>query len=230
MKNWTTGAACGLALSMGAPAMAADTKPTYPSMAPIAQYMVAGDEAALARSAAPPSISDDAGVMVLGKNGYDTVAKSKNGFLCIVERSWASNLDDPAFWNPKLRGPICFNAAAARSVVPGYLERTRWVLAGVSREEMTARIKSEIAAKTYMMPEAGAMCYMLSKEQYLSDTGGHWHPHLMFFVAHADLASWGAELKGSPVMGAAGNPDPVTTFFVPVAKWSDGTTAEMAMH
>jgi hypothetical protein len=199
-------------------------------MAPIAQYMVAGDEAALARSAAPPSISDDAGVMVLGKNGYDTVAKSKNGFLCIVERSWASNLDDPAFWNPKLRGPICFNAAAARGVVPGYLERTRWVLAGVSRDDMAARIKSEIAAKTYVMPEAGAMCYMLSKEQYLSDTGGHWHPHLMFFVAHADLASWGAELKGSPVMGAAGNPDPVTTFFVPVAKWSDGTPAEMAMH
>jgi hypothetical protein len=226
---WVIGPACGLAFLTGVSAAAQDSKSPYPSMAPIAQYKVAGDEAALARSAAPPSISDDAGVMVLGRSGYETVAKSKNGFVCIVERSWGAGFDDPGFWNPKIRGPICFNAAAVRSVVPAYLERTQWILAGTSKADMAARIKSELAANTFVMPEAGAMCYMLSKQQYLSYDGGHWHPHLMFFVAHADLASWGGGLKGSPVLGAVGNPDPVTTFFVPVAKWSDGTPA-MAMH
>jgi hypothetical protein len=230
--TWAIGLAGGLAFLIGAigSSTAEEAKSPYPSMAPIAQYKVAGDEAALARSAAPPSISDDAGVMVLGSRGYETVAKSKNGFVCIVERSWGAGFDDPGFWNPKIRGPICFNAAAARSVVPAYLERTQWILAGVSKADMAARIKSELAANTFVMPEPGAMCYMLSKQQYLSDDGGHWHPHLMFFVAHADLASWGGGLKGSPVLGAVGNPDPVTTFFVPVAKWSDGTPAAMAMH
>jgi hypothetical protein len=73
-----------------------------------------GAEIALARSAAPESISRDAEVLVLGRHGFDAAVKGKNGFGCIVERSWAS-APDPDFWNPKVRTPICFNAAAARS-------------------------------------------------------------------------------------------------------------------
>ena len=61
----------------------------YPSMAPLEQYLMAdrNAEIALARSAAPPSISRDAEVMVLGSHGYETAVKGKNGFVCIVERS-----------------------------------------------------------------------------------------------------------------------------------------------
>src|SRR6478672_1086103 len=104
----------------------------YPTMAPIEQYRMASqaDEVALARSAAPAAISDDAEVLVLASRGYETAAKGKNGFVCIVERAWANEYDDADFWNPKIRGPICFNAAAARSVLPGYLRRTEWALAG----------------------------------------------------------------------------------------------------
>ena len=91
----------------------------YLSMAPIDQYMMPQDaEIALARSAAPESLSLDAEVMVLGQDGYKTVVKGKNGFVCIVERGWTAGSDSPDFWNPKLRGPICFNAAAARSYLP----------------------------------------------------------------------------------------------------------------
>jgi len=38
--------------------------------------------------------------------------------------------------------------------------------------------------------EPGAMCYMLSKQGFLNDQAGHWHPHLMFFSSQADAAAW----------------------------------------
>jgi hypothetical protein len=201
-------------------------------MAPLRQYQVTSpaDEVALARSAAPPSIAGDADVLTLGSHGYETAAKGKNGFVCLVERSWAAGFNDPEFWNPKLRAPICFNPAAVRTVLPSYLERTHWVLAGVSKSDMVARTKAALAANTFVMPEPGVMAFMLSKQGYLSDADGHWHPHLMFFLAHIDGAAWGANLDGSPIYAAQGDPEPVTTFIVPVTKWSDGTPSVMETH
>ena len=226
------GPACSLALLFGATGSAGadDAKAPYPAMAPLAQYQVASeaDEIAFARSAAPVSVSGDADVLVLGKTGYDKAVTGKNGFVCLVERSWASGLDDPGFWNPKLRAPQCLNAAAARTVLPAYLERTKWVLAGVSLPDITTRTPSDVVASAE--PALGAMCYMMSKQQYLSDSGHNWHPHLMFYIAHADAASWGADLPDSPVDSGQGKFDPFRTFFVPIAKWSDGTSAVMEMH
>jgi len=233
-RGWAVGPPCGLILliCVTGSAGADNVKSVYPAMAPIGQYQVATpvDEVALARSSAPTSISGDAEVLTLGRHGYETAAKGKNGFVCLVERSWAAGFGDPVFWNPKIRGPICFNPAAVRSVLPGYLERTQWVLAGVSKSDMIARTKAALAANTFVMPEPGAMSYMLSKQGYLSDTDGHWHPHLMFFVAHTDGAAWGANLEGSPIFADQGDPEPVTTFIVPVTKWSDGTPSVVEKH
>jgi hypothetical protein len=204
---------------------------TYPSRAPIAEYMMASPaaEIALARSAAPPSISANAEVLVLGPNGYTTAVKGTNGFVCLVERAWDAELGNPIFWNPHVRGPDCLNPAATRSVLPHFLERTRWALAGLSIAQMRGRTKAELAAKTYLMPEPGAMAFMLSKEQFLSDDGTHhWMPHLMFFVAGSSDADAGANLPGSPVLHPYPSaPDPFSTFLVPVGTWSDGTPAEM---
>jgi hypothetical protein len=213
--------ACALA---GAEVARAETA-AYPTIAPIAQYRLnsQADEIALARSAAPPSISNRAEVLTLGGAGYETAVKGSNGFVCIVERAWASGFDAAEFWNPKIRGPICFNPASVRSVLPTYLERTKWVLAGASKAELVERTKADIAAGRIKPPEAGAMCYMLSKDGYLSDSGGHWHPHLMFFVPRG--ADWGAGLPGSPVMDGGPDIDPAAVYLVPVAKWSDGTPA-----
>jgi hypothetical protein len=210
-------------------ASAEDAKATYPAMAPLAQYQMAtvADETALARSAAPTSISSDAEVLTLGNNGYETAARGKNGFVCLVQRSWAAGFDDAEFWNPKLRAPICFNPAAVRTVLPGYLERTQWVLAGISKSGMIDRTRAALNANTFVAPEPGAMSFMMSKQGYLSDADGHWHPHLMFFVAHIDTAAWGANLRGSPIIAAQGDPEPITTFFIPVTKWSDGTPDAM---
>ena len=182
-------------------AQAQDAKTPYPSMAPLDQYLMERNaEIALARSAAPESISRDAEVMVLGRHGYETAVKGKNGFVCIVERSWTAGIDDPDFWNPKLRAPICFNPPAARSYLPLTIKKTELVLAGRSKAQMFEGIKAAFDKKELPPPEPGAMCYMMSKQGYLSDRDGHWHPHLMFFVPLTDPAAWGADLPGSPIL------------------------------
>lgn len=212
-------------------ARAQDPRAPYPSMARLAQYLMEREaEIRLARSAAPNSISHDAEVMVLGRHGYESVVKGKNGFVCMVQRSWAAGLDDPEFWNPKVRAPICFNQPAVRSYLPQIIKKTDWALAGRSKAQMHEDIKSALVRKELPTPEIGAMCYMMSKQGYLSDRDGHWHPHLMFFLPLTDPTTWGAGLPGSPVLGAQDTPGGLTVFLVPVGHWSDGSVDPNREH
>lgn len=217
------------------PGRAADDKPLYPSMAPLDQYLMTDrdDEISLARSAAPPSISNDATVMVLGSHGYETAVEGKNGFVCIVERAWMNAFDSPEFWNAKNRGPSCFNPQAARSVLPITLKRTDLALAGLSKTQIMEGIKKALQNKELPAVEPGAMTYMMSKRGRLNDRAGHWVPHLMFYVPVTDAMTWGADMAGSPVLTNPhfnGAPEPVTEFMVPVSAWSDGTPANTDAH
>ena len=199
---------------------------TYPSMAPLDQYLMEdrNSEIVLARSAAPEPISRDAEVLVLGRRGWETASQGKNGFVCMVQRSWmVAPTDDPEFWNPKMRAPMCLNAAAVRSLLPRTIKRTDLILAGRTKAQMIEAIATAIDKKELPEMEPGAMCYMQSKQGYVGDADGHWHPHLMFFLSRTDPAAWGADLPGSPILAL---PDPwqhLTTFLVPVPQWSDGT-------
>jgi len=197
----------------------------YPNMAPLDQYLMEdrNAEIALARGAAPKSISDNAEVLVLNRQGYDTAVQGTNGFVCIVERSWTAGIDDPDFWNPKLRAPICFNAPAARSYLPITIAKTKLVLGGKSKAQMFDGIEAALDKKELPALESGAMCYMMSKEGYLSDNDGHWHPHLMFFVPLTDGKTWGADLSGSPILAFQDIRDRLTVFMITVARLSDGT-------
>jgi hypothetical protein len=202
----------------------------YPSMASIEQYLMPdrNTEIALARSAAPESISGNAKVLVLGWRGYETAIAGKNGFVCMVERSWASPFNSTEFWNPKVRVPMCFNPAAARSILPLSINRTELVLAGMSKAQMIDSIKAGFDSKTLPLPEPGAMCYMMSRAGYLNDALGHFVPHLMFYFPLTDKSSWGADLPDSPVTlnpQFRDGPEPITEFVIPVGKWSDGAAA-----
>jgi hypothetical protein len=203
----------------------------YPKMAPLQQYLMDRTaEIRLARTAAPPSISRAAEVMILGRHGYEVAVRGTNGFVCLVERSWTAGTDDPEFWNPKVRAPICFNPPAVASYLPLTIRKTDLVIAGRSNVQMAAAISAAIDRRELPSPAPGAMCYMMSKEGYLNDQGGHWHPHLMFFVSPMDPAAWGAGLPGSPILGVRVNSDHLTIFMVPVGKWSDGTADVSAGH
>ncbi|HEY5105197.1 MAG TPA: hypothetical protein VII73_00330 [Caulobacteraceae bacterium] len=221
-----------LALLFGAtgPAHAQDAKSPSPTMGPLEPYLMPSQaaEVALARSAAPPSVAGEAEVLALGRHGYETAVKGTNGFVCYVQRSWAADFETPDFWNPRVRGPICLNAVSVRSILPPYLELTRWVLAGASKADLIERTKAALAAHQIPAPEIGAMSFMMSKDGYLGDAaGGPWRPHVMFFMPRTDASEWGANLHGAPVMSASYSVVPITLFFVPVQKWSDGTPVPM---
>lgn len=228
MKPKTIGMIAGLALlvMLGAAGTvrAQNSKTPYPKMAPLNQYMMdRGAEIAMARSAAPASISRDAEVMVLGRHGYETAVKGTNGFVCLVERGWVAPLADPNFWNPKLRGPLCLNPQAARSYLPITIKKTELILAGESKTEMADGIKAAFQKKELPKIERGAMCYMLSKEQYLGDQARSWHPHVMFFIPDTDSVARGENLPGSPVLTNAQPMDRLTVLMILAPKWSDGT-------
>jgi hypothetical protein len=216
---------------------AQDATTRYPMMAPRDQYLIAdrNAEIALARTAAPSSISRDAKVMVLGNHGYETAVEGKNGFVCMVERAWMNSFDSAEFWNPRNRSPICLNPPAARTVLPITLLRTKLVLAGKPKEEVKESIKAAIEKKELPDLEAGAMSYMMSKDAYLTDLGHHNMAHLMFYTPLG--TAWGANLvdssnhvsetfPGSPLLLAPtykGDPEPMYMFLMPTGVWSDGT-------
>lgn len=217
----------------GGPAQAQALKSPYPQAAPIGQYLIASrdDEIALARTAAPASISADAEVLVLGTHGYETAVKGRNGFVCFVERSWGAGFEDPEFWNPRIRSPNCFNPPAVRSELPQYLKRSEWVMAGATRDQIIDRTRAAVASHRFKGLEPGALSFMLSKAGYVNDAvAGPWLPHVMFFIPHGQADIWGANRQGSPILGQDGSPAESTVLFVPVRSWSDGSPAPPALH
>ncbi len=208
-------------------AAAPDAKPQYTSMAPLHLYLDDRDtEIAMARSAAPEEIARDATVMVLTEHGYVTAVQGKNGFVCVVERAWMSPDDSPNFWNPKMRGPVCFNPPAARSILPTTLERTKLAIAGKSKSEIVAANKQAYDKKELPPLEPGSMSYMMSKRGCLTANCGNL-AHVMIYTPHMDPKEWGADLPNSPVIL---NPqfkdvEPIDVWVIPVGKWSDGTPA-----
>lgn len=192
--------------------------------APIDAYLMERNaEIALARTAAPDSLSRDADVLVLTAHGYETAVKGKNGFVCLVERSWMQPFDAPEFMKTDGLMPMCLNPPGARTHLPFTFKTTELVIAGVPKQEMFNRLKSAFDRKELPAPEPGSMCYMMSKQQNFGPQFGHADPHLMFWYPQALHMTWGAEFGGSPIDVHDDSPDPVTTFIISVGTWSDGT-------
>ncbi len=194
------------------------TSSPYPNMAPIAQYRMDRDaEIALARTAAPASISHDAEILILGEKNFEIAVKGTNGFVCAVGRAFAGPLSNPEFWNPKNRSPICYNPPAARSLLPYAMKQAGMALSGASQAQISDAIRAAVAKKELGVPEAGSMAYMMSKEAYLTDQGGHNLAHVMFELPR------GGVFQNDPEFYVSWEPAPVVEFNVPVGKWSDGT-------
>src|SRR5215467_12343752 len=221
-----------IACGMSSAALQSDK---YARMAAIDQYLMEKNaEIQLARSAAPDSVSREATILVLGRQGYETAVEGKNGFVCMVERSWMEAFDSPEFWNPKVRGADCLNPQSARSILPIVYLRSRMVMAGRSKAETLSAMKAAFENKQLPNLESGAMAYMMSKSAYLTDKGDHNGPHLMFFTPVIDGKDWGAGSEGSPVVFTPlffspkeqsqmkGLP-PILVFAVVLTNWSDGT-------
>lgn len=214
-----------IALGTSRRMQAQDNATSYPSMAPVSQYLMDRTaEIALARSAAPESISREAKIMVLGRHGYETAVEGKNGFVCVVERSWMFSFDNPQFWNPSVRLPLCMNPPGARTNLPLTFKTTELALAGTSETQISARLKAAYDNKELPLPGPGSMCYMMSKQQNFGDKiGNGGDSHLMFWFPQGKHMNWGAEASDSPVNVHQYSPQPITEFTISISKWSDGT-------
>jgi hypothetical protein len=153
--------------------------------------------------------------------------RGTNGFICLVQRSFHAAFGDPVFWTPAIRGPLCMNPPAVRTVFPEMRQRTEWIMAGVSIDEIMRRTKKAYASHRFPMPAAGSMGYMLSPEQLVGDGTTHWHPHLMFwFDKSLPPAAWGLSDSNSTIIEAPGdNISPIRLLLIPVRQWSDGKVA-----
>ena len=210
---------------------AGDANSPYPAMAPIAQYRMASadEEIALARSAAPPSISGDAEILVLGARGYETPVKGKNGFVCLVQRSWTAGFNDPEFWNPEY--PISHLPQCRRGAQRAAAYSRAHTMGARRRFENRDARADQGADHCYDLRDAGNRRDVVhdvqgtisvrpgrplaSSSHVLRSEGGR-----------SDLGCEPAELS---VLAGDSDPEPVTTFFVPVMKWSDGTPQTMDM-
>ncbi|MEO7455931.1 MAG: hypothetical protein ABIY52_06695 [Gemmatimonadaceae bacterium] len=188
-------------------------------------------EITLARTAAPKQASDSATVMVFTRTKFVEAVHGTNGFTCVVLRSFSGPIDDPGYWNPRIRAPHCFNLPASRTVLPQILAEAELVVSGVTPQEAVARSQRDYAAHKIPSPAAGAMTYMLSKQQYLQDVNPAAAPHLMFYFDKAmPPTMWGADAKMSVVIADADPHARILTLFIPVRKWSDGTPAMSPAH
>src|SRR5262249_5032343 len=122
--------------------------PNYP---PIEEYLMPqGSEIALAKSAAPANISEQATIKVLTKSGFEVAQKGDNGSVCMVMRGFSAPTYTPAqfrnlIYDPSARSPICFTPAAVRTVMPYYELRTKLALQGKSPDEIAAGVEAAYA-------------------------------------------------------------------------------------
>lgn len=154
-------------------------------------------EVALARSAAPSRVSQQASVMVLGRGGYRVVDRGTNGFVCLVQRSW-NFPPNPQSWNPRVRTPVCHNPEGASSVLQIYLRKTELVMNGASIEAAQAAVDAEVEAGRLRYPKSWAMSYMMSSGTVLYE-GFPRMSHLMVYTPYASNAEWG----GNRIFGDA---------------------------
>jgi hypothetical protein len=196
----------------------------------IKPYLIAdrAAEVELARTAAPRAITSKATVLVLTRAGYVEAVHGTNGFTCAVMRSFAGAPDDPQFWNPHTLAPLCMNPPAVRTILPTTLTEIGWTLAGATPADLTAKIAKAYASKTFSLPAVGAMAYMLSPKQHLTDDDNpHWMPHLMFYYERSASGVFGAGADSTPILDLSGptSKSPVRVILIPTRTWSDGTAA-----
>lgn len=195
--------------------------------------MERGAEIALARSAAPNDLGDEATIWVLTHSGYEVASPGSNGFTCFVGRGWSGPILvgpagnrrlHPDVFDTEVRAPHCLNPKASRSVMPWQRERTRLLLEGVPAEDVDAAIEGEIGNEL-SLPEPGAMAYMMSPGQDLGPDFGSWRPHVMIYIPRLTNADWGIAgfTHDYPFVAESGTPWSVAV--VPMRRYSDGSWA-----
>jgi hypothetical protein len=164
---------------------------------PLSTYMMDRDaEIALARSAAPETVSSRATIKILTTSGYQVATQGDNGFVCVVERGWAAPTFTPAAfrdlaYDAKLRAPICFDPVAARTVLPYQELRAKLGMDGKGPDLIAQGVQAAYAKGEIPKMEGVAFAYMYSANMYLGPQVGHFHPHVMVYAPYYNNAMLG---------------------------------------
>jgi hypothetical protein len=97
-------------------------------------------------------------------------------------------------------------------------------------------MKTAVEKKELPALEPGAMCYMMSKQAYLTDKGitqdgAHNMAHMMFYTPQINPADWGANMDNSPIVidpRGKNDPEPINIFMMLTGAWSDGSPAPLS--
>ena len=174
-------------------------------------------EIAIARSAAPPSLSAKAAVWVLTPNGYEKAVAGDNGVNCLVTRGWSAPFDTELFgWMP-LVAPICYDEAASGAPLQEQFLRAELGLKGLGHDEIKREVFAAYADGRIRALTGVGLSYMYSKAQVLGPSVGHWHPHLMIHAPYYDDGLLGPNkiTSGDPVI-VEGSGTPRAIIAVPV--------------
>jgi hypothetical protein len=172
---------------------------------PLSAYLMPQEaEIALARSAAPASISDGATVKVLTKSGFEVAQPGSNGSVCMVMRGFSAPTYTPAqfrdiVYDPSIHAPICFTAPAARMVLPYYELRTKLAMAGKTPDQIAEGLQAAYVKGDLPKRDGVSFAYMWSADQSLGSGIGHWHPHMMIFSPYYENSMVGGNDFGSPL-------------------------------
>jgi hypothetical protein len=212
---------CVLLAGLGATAMKAQ-EAKYP---PLSEYMMArGAEIALAKSAAPDSISSHAAIKVLTASGFQTAHEGDNGFVCIVMRGFTGaptftpvQIRAAIIYDAKTRAPICLTPLAARTVLPYYELRTKLGLQGKTAEQIAAGVQSAYDKGEIPKRAEVSFAYMFSADQVLGPAG-HWHPHMMVYLPYYENSMLGNNGPASLPLPTIGDDagTPFAVGFIPV--------------
>ncbi|MEX2151972.1 MAG: hypothetical protein WD825_01460 [Gemmatimonadaceae bacterium] len=151
----------------------------------------AAEEVALARSAAPSSISANARVLALTDTGYALIAAGSSSVTCVVNRSWDRSVE-----------PHCYDPEGAATVMQIELRRNYLRHIGTAEDEISEELALGLMSGKYRLPSRPALTYMMSAQQVLyDDTGkyaGKWRPHLMIY--YPNLSTKAMALPTTPDM------------------------------
>jgi len=177
----------------------------FPSRPHLRDYLMPRDaEIALARSAAPASISDRATIKVLTPSGFEVASQGDNGAVCLVMRGFSAPTYTPAqfrdlVYDPTVHAPICFTAPAAKTAMPYYELRTKLAIEGKGPDQIARAVEAAYDAGQLPHRDAVTFAYMWSADMQLGPGIGAWHPHIMVFAPKYDNAMVGGFAFGSPL-------------------------------
>jgi len=144
----------------------------------------AAEEIALARSAAPPSVTKEARVWIFTPGKYVVADSGTSTVQCYVGRGW-----------PRALEPHCFDEEGARTIMPIEMRQSEMLHQGIPPDSVRRAIAAGVASGDFRLPQRPAMSWMQSAAQVLYDDDGSlagaWRPHIMIYYPYLTTRSIG---------------------------------------